>query len=97
MDGKQKLVKGLLELQRTDHDGYLAMAAIIPAMMGVEDIPVPEGHSRGAFKRAIRRIRAVQAGMEKDHPECVPGLKKAAALIRREWLHREDRVKEAAP
>ncbi len=52
MDGKQKLVKGLLELQRTDHDGYLAMAAIIPAMMGVEDIPVPEGNSRGAFKRA---------------------------------------------
>ena len=89
MDSKQKLVKGLLELQRTDHDGYLAMAAIIPAMMGVENIPVPEGHSRGAFKRAIRRIRAVQAGMEKDHPECVPGLKKAAALIRREWLHKE--------
>ena len=89
MNDTHKLVKGLLELQRTDHDGYLAMAAIIPAMMGVEDIPVPEGHSRGAFKRAIRRIRAVQAGMEKDHPECVPGLKKAAALIRREWLHKE--------
>ena len=89
MNDNQKLVKGLLELQRTDHDGYLAMAAIIPAMMGVEDIPVPEGHSRGAFKRAIRRIRAVQAGMEKYHPECVPGLKKAAALIRREWLHKE--------
>ena len=89
MNDNQKLVKGLLELQRTDHDGYLAMDAIIPAMMGVEDIPVPEGHSRGAFKRAIRRIRAVQAGMEKDHPECVPGLKKAAALIRREWLHKE--------
>ena len=89
MNDNQKLVKGLLELQRTDHDGYLATAAIIPAMMGVEDIPVPEGHSRGAFKRAVRRIRAVQAGMEKDHPECVPGLKKAAALIRREWLHKE--------
>ena len=89
MNDNQKLVKGLLELQRTDHDVYLAMAAIIPAMMGVEDIPVPEGHSRGAFKRAIRRIRAAQAGMEKDHPECVPGLKKAAALIRREWLHKE--------
>ena len=89
MDDKQKLVNGLLELQRTDHDGYLAMAAIIRAMTGVENIPVPEGHSRGAFKRAIRRIRAVQAGMEKDHPECVPGLKKAAALIRREWLHKE--------
>ncbi|WP_300636684.1 hypothetical protein [uncultured Oscillibacter sp.] len=89
MNDKQRIVSGLLELQRTDHDGYLAMAAIIPAMMGVEDIPVPEGNSRGAFKRAIRRIRAVQAGMEKDHPECVPGLKKAAALIRREWLHKE--------
>ena len=36
MNDNQKLVKGLLELQRTDHDGYLAMAAIIPAMMGVD-------------------------------------------------------------
>ena len=64
MSDKQRIVSGLLELQRTDHDGYLAMAAIIPAMMGVEDIPVPEGNSRGAFKRAVRRIRAVQAGMD---------------------------------
>ena len=90
MNDKQRIVSGLLELQCTDHDGYLAMAAIIHAMMGVENIPVPEGNSRGTFKRAVRRIRAVQAGMEKDHPECVPDLKKAAALIRREWLHKKD-------
>ena len=66
MSDKQRIVSGLLELQRTDHDGYLAMAAIIHAMMGVENIPVPEGSSRGAVMGVVRILRGGAAGRERE-------------------------------
>lgn len=89
MTDNQKLADGLLKLQETDQDGYLAMHAIFHAVMGSESMPMPEGCSRGVFKRAVRRIRELKAGMEKDRPDCVPCLETAVTLIRREWLHRE--------
>lgn len=66
MTDNQKLMGGLLKLKETDQDGYLAMHAIFHAATGSESMPMPEGYSRGTLKRAIRRIRALKAEMEKD-------------------------------
>lgn len=90
MTDKEKIVAGLVHLQGNDRDGYFAIVAIFHALMGVESLAMPEGCSRGVFKRAIRRIRAVKAGIEKDHPDCVPCLDTAVSLIRRDWLHRKE-------
>lgn len=89
MTDNQKLMGGLLKLKETDQDGYLAMHAIFHAATGSESMPMPEGYSRGTFKRAIRRMRALKTEMEKDRPDCVPCLETAVTLIRRDWLHRE--------
>ena len=90
MTDKEKIVAGLVHLQENDRDGYFAIVAIFHALMGAESLAMPEGCSRGVFKRAIRRIRAVKAGIEKVHPDCIPCLETAAAMIRRDWLHRKE-------
>ena len=63
---------------------YLAMVAMLYT---TAEIPVepPEGYTRGDFKRAIRVIRESQAAT----PNLSEEFEKAAALIRRDWLHRE--------
>lgn len=84
-DMERKFLLRMKELSAAGGAVYLAMSATLHAMA---ELPVnpPEGYTRMDFKRAIRVIRECQVAA----PDLSEEFEKGAALIRRDWLHRED-------
>lgn len=82
---KRELLTIMDEFMKTDTPGYLAMLAVCYVAAGKDDMSAPIGYSRGDFKRGIRVLREIQG----DAPD-PQRIESAAALIRQEWLHRED-------
>lgn len=41
-------------------------------------------------KSEVVDSREVARMVEKQHPDCIPCLETAAAMIRRDWLHRKE-------
>ena len=86
-DLNEEITCRMEELKATP-ERYLAVLAAFHVAAGLHSIgDAPSGYTRGDFKRAIRTIKATQVASEES--ELVPILKKAAKLIRREWLHKE--------
>lgn len=86
MDQRQELMGRMTELEMTSPEKFLAMFAVLHAMMGDCDVAMPEGYSRGVFKKAIRVLRMTQ----RRNQELVPDIELAVTLIRQKWLHRQD-------
>ena len=96
MKDLDKEINCRMEELKATPERYLAVLAAFHVAAGLHSIGnAPSGYTRGDFKRAIRTIKATQVASEES--ELVPILKEAVKLIRREWLRREDRVKEAMP
>ena len=84
-DMERKFLLRMRELSVAGGAVYLAMFATLHTMAELPMDP-SEGYTRGDFKRAIRVIREYQV----TAPDFSEEFEKGAALIRRDWLHRED-------
>lgn len=89
MNPELEIKNQMAEYKRTSPERYLAMFAVLNAIMDAESMTMPEGYSRGTFKRAVKILRIAQRSAEKEDPKCVPGFEAAIMLICRDWLHRE--------
>lgn len=75
--------------KETNTAAFLSIIAFVAAFPNVkiDSADLVAKYSRGDYKRAIRVLRVIQQA----NPQYSEDIESAVALIRREWLHREDR------
>ena len=83
---EQEILWYLQEAQKNNPVHYISAVALVCAANNKELEGFSSEFSRGAFKRAIKKLRSFQ----KQYPQYAADYEKAIAYIRRNWLHRNE-------
>lgn len=82
---ERKFLDHIKEAEKSDSAAYIAQMAIIFCQKRPDSVLFMAGYSNGVLKRAIKRIRELQA----HYPQYESVWENAALFIRRELLHRK--------